>query len=914
MLLNQQISICILVLLANIKISYCNQFRDCYPADTCHAIGVDLFYQDMFIESIHFSKAAAKLRLKKNDALLWKSYRNIGTAYFEMQLYQEAKKYFIKAYETAGKKTSSDSVQLIRDLGTSLSELGELEQALEHGRKVILIDPQDPSVQAAYAAILKFTIDSIKLLEAIQHAEMAIQLCQAIENDGYIEEVLIQAISEKGNALNMLGRYNEALEFYNEGLLLISNTDLDYQASMLNNVATVLFEQKKHNLAIQKLNESLYLLFQYNEKTEFSYDYAGDHENLADNYAPLQQFDIALFHYQKALINLTNNFRDENIFHNPNPKDTSLFVYSYPDMIRVLHLKATAFYNYYQQNDSLKYLNLANDCYKSAFDFHDKLQKDISTENSRLFQAKNIVPYLENALNVTYKLQEEEQDIGETAFRYMEKNKATVLLQSMNEADALQFANLPDSLIEEEKDLKIALAYYNKQLNEAIENEEADEIGRIRDLQFVEKQRYDQLIKELEENYPDYHNLKYQQNTDSIADIQKQLNNQKAILEYFVGDSCIFILSIQKDKSNLYKFQKPNDWDTVVDKFLSTFNVDSIHLSHTDEYDPILFNDFTINSSQLFQNLLAQPLKDLGNQITHLQIIPDAKLNYVPFELLLTNNNFSKEQVDYKNLPYLIKEKTISYAYSAALLLEGNHKIKPSYKYKYAGFAPNYDNNEHYLPLNATKGNVTNISNKHGISLVDQEATENNFKDTIHVCQIFQFAGHGDIDDENPLNSKLIFTKTNDSTDYELHAYELYNLEIPAQLGVLSACETGLGKTAKGEGIMSLSRAFTYAGCNSLVMSLWSIYDAQTAEIVEDFFKHLKKGKAKDEALRQAKLDYLQNPETKAGFTHPIYWAGLVQIGDTSPLTFKDNCYCWLLLIAFVLLLTMAWLFLRRKN
>jgi len=113
---------------------------------------------------------------------------------------------------------------------------------------------------------------------------------------------------------------------------------------------------------------------------------------------------------------------------------------------------------------------------------------------------------------------------------------------------------------------------------------------------------------------------------------------------------------------------------------------------------------------------------------------------------------------------------------------------------------------------------------------------------------------------------------------------------------------------------MSLSRAFTYAGCNSLVMSLWSIYDKQTADIVEHFFTHLKKGKAKDDALRQAKLDYLQNPETKAGFTHPIYWAGLVQIGDTSPVTFEDNYYYYWLLLAIVLLLALAFLFLKRKN
>ena len=142
---------------------------------------------------------------------------------------------------------------------------------------------------------------------------------------------------------------------------------------------------------------------------------------------------------------------------------------------------------------------------------------------------------------------------AETTFQFIEKNKATVLLQSMNEAEALQYANLPDTLLEKEKDLKIAITFHQKQLNEALEYEDTLEIERLDKILFEEKQQYNQLINNLEENHHEYYQLKYRQNEIQLVDVQKQLDDKTALLSYFVGDSSIYILSIQKEKSKLYK-------------------------------------------------------------------------------------------------------------------------------------------------------------------------------------------------------------------------------------------------------------------------------------------------------------------------------------------------------------------------
>jgi CHAT domain-containing protein len=105
----------------------------------------------------------------------------------------------------------------------------------------------------------------------------------------------------------------------------------------------------------------------------------------------------------------------------------------------------------------------------------------------------------------------------------------------------------------------------------------------------------------------------------------------------------------------------------------------------------------------------------------------------------------------------------------------------------------------------------------------------------------------------------------------------------PLDLVVLSACETGLGKIEQGEGIRSLGRSFMESGAQATIISLWNVNDKSTAFIMTDFYKHLKAGITKDEALRQAKLDYLKNATTQN--SHPYFWAAFIPAGDMQPLS-----------------------------
>jgi CHAT domain-containing protein len=157
------------------------------------------------------------------------------------------------------------------------------------------------------------------------------------------------------------------------------------------------------------------------------------------------------------------------------------------------------------------------------------------------------------------------------------------------------------------------------------------------------------------------------------------------------------------------------------------------------------------------------------------------------------------------------------------------------------------------------------------------DAREARAKNECPEYRFVHFATHGILDELEPMYSGVVLTLAGkQDEDGFLQAYEVYNLRLNTDLVVLSACQTGLGKIFKGEGVVGLSRAFMYAGTRSIAVSLWPVVDQSTALLMENFYEHLHDGKDKDEALRQAQLHLLNETE----FALPAFWAPFVLIGD----------------------------------
>ena len=192
------------------------------------------------------------------------------------------------------------------------------------------------------------------------------------------------------------------------------------------------------------------------------------------------------------------------------------------------------------------------------------------------------------------------------------------------------------------------------------------------------------------------------------------------------------------------------------------------------------------------------------------------------------------------------------------------------------------------------------------------DATETAFKENIEQCNLAHFAVHGRGDSLNAFNSYLLFRDQQDmKNDGQLHAYELYQMNLQnLKLAVLSACESGIGKELKGEGIFNIARGFAYAGCASTIISMWNINDAVTAQLMESLYVNLRRGTAGHQALRKAKLDYIQNAEVDK-LAHPFYWAGFVPVGDT-PAFSSSRCNLFITIISIILLTILIFIIYRK--
>jgi CHAT domain-containing protein len=304
-----------------------------------------------------------------------------------------------------------------------------------------------------------------------------------------------------------------------------------------------------------------------------------------------------------------------------------------------------------------------------------------------------------------------------------------------------------------------------------------------------------------------------------------------------------------------------------------------------------------------------------------LVIVPDDKLSYLPFDAFLASPA-DTSKMDFRNLDYLVHHHAISYTYSATLLyyyFENNLK----YSNKIAAFAPDYSDepltsvkgNDRFLPLPGAEAEASGVTELiEGDQFIKTKATKKNFIQNAGEYDILHLAMHTLLNDTLPLYSKIVFSADpNEQNERTLNTYEIYNLKLKSDMVVLSGCNTGSGKLQKGEGVMSLARAFFYAGCPSIIMTLWNVEDISSSVLMLEFYKNIKNGFTKDEALRRAKVMYLTQADPLK--SHPHFWLGYVSIGKQTPL-FKTKAGYFVSLIIFVFLAIVLekWYIKRKKR
>ncbi|MDP2363748.1 MAG: CHAT domain-containing protein, partial [Ignavibacteria bacterium] len=498
----------------------------------------------------------------------------------------------------------------------------------------------------------------------------------------------------------------------------------------------------------------------------------------------------------------------------------------------------------------------------------------------------------------------------ERVFYFIEKSKAAVLQEGMIESKATKFAKLPPNLIDDEKILKIDLTFYETQLQKELQKKGLKDSLKIssyvREL-FDLKNQYDHFISELEKNYPSYYDLKYQTKTNTVQEIQNFLDDGSAMLEYFVGDSTLYVSVISKKCFDVIAIKKPVDFLKTVRDFSS-----SIVKVENENY---------ISAANKLSEALISTVYDRIESIKKLVIIPHDALFKVPFEALFSETEKTSTQ-NFSELNYLIKNYDISYHYSAALFLGGQDEKSGAVSNRYiseknfVGFAPVFPkddvsgytiatgkqsalfaksneilrslslNGKNYDELRHSEWEVNSIIDLLSQNNIEQintayffsDAKEDSFKYNVKDYKIVHIATHSFMNEDQPDISGVVFAQPIDSSvsnDGILYSGETYNLYLSADLVVLSSCESGLGKLFRGEGMMALNRGFLYSGASNIIFSLWKIPDKHTSDLMVEFYKQMITGKSYSESLRQAKLKLIKDQRT----SRPRSWAGFLLIG-----------------------------------
>lgn len=536
----------------------------------------------------------------------------------------------------------------------------------------------------------------------------------------------------------------------------------------------------------------------------------------------------------------------------------------------------------------------------------DSTRSEYLTESSKLELASNSRKLYELGIELAFELYQKSGDqmYLNNAFRLSEKSKALLLLLSLKHVQALQSSEIPESVLEKEQELERKIMS-TKSLKSRYTRDQLAETDSISKILFALNASRDSLIAELELNYPQYFRIKYDPHIPQLSEIQNQLLQEKeAALVYFLDDAFVYRFDIRKDKVDFTRKELNEDFSSRIRDFRQLIYAPLS--SKTDDDFVEMQGKFVTEAHRLYELLL--PVKEDFSGIETLKIIPDGVLSMLSMDLLLSKMPTDIGKI--RSYPWAIRDYEFSYLYSMGLwmYLEETRPIKRP-EPRLLAFQPSYPNTEMeeglfaerragFGPLKFSEAEVKGISDFYaGEILSGSQANEANFYEMAHEYPIIHISSHAMVPEKKQRDAFIALSHSeNGEYDDSLMIEELYTQRLKAEMVVLSACETALGELAEGEGVLSLGRAFTYAGARSLIMSLWEVNDESTAEIMTSFYKHLAEGDQKSTALRKAKLAYIEKSDQLE--SQPYFWAAFLASGDMQPLPEKSsNSWLWFLAI-----------------
>lgn len=734
-----------------------------------------------------------------------------------------------------------------------------------------------------------------------------------LQKKDYSKALLVNFKSNLASSLKKLELYKEALREYENLLPLGQNTDELEQniagtlilmgdftealthlkkvktisTSLLNNLGWAYYQLGKTDSASYYLQMAVYRNESSHPRRK-NIEAGLTHYYLAEMAKPSGDWEKAIGHYQLSLQQFLPAFNETDVRRNP---QSFLGSFAVSEIFETLLGKARAFHQRYKQTAQRKDLQSALDAYKTLYLLTDYAEKSYASDDARIFLNRR--KYLSHDEPIETSLELYRQTglpaFLEEAFYFDERNKASVLSNGISEKQLKSISHLPKELLNQETNLRENIHALSLKLSVNTDSsQQATLVQQIRDKELALETVNNALNK-----YPEFARAKFGNHFVTLQSLQQDfIPSDGVILSYHIGKDSLLTWVITREEVIIHRSPKPDSLQQVISRLVQSLRS---------------VNNFSVSENKPAMNylyrILINPLEQRLKGFKQVVIIPDDELNELPFDMLLDNND-----------RYLLDQFAISYNYSCSLLA-----VKPTTDQKSQGalaLAPFISGGPLPDSVNTSRLQYSEdeIRGLNGSQLKGIEATKTAFISKAGHYDILHLATHAFANDSIPEKSFIAFyPSSNDSSKNRLYLPEIYSLPLSStRLTILSACETGAGQLLKGEGIMGLSRAFSYAGCQNLVSSLWRADDAATSYINHQLRLKLQSNDNIAECLQKARQDYLNDSKIAGRMKTPAYWAHLRLTGVFTKTT-KKNYAIWIALFAAGLGVGVAWASRRKK-
>ncbi|MFC2141822.1 CHAT domain-containing protein, partial [Acidobacteriota bacterium] len=740
---------------------------------------------------------------------------------------------------------------------------------------------------------------------ALEYCNRSLLLAEELNMKSTLGDIL----NNMGIAYKNLGELEKALAILKRTLEIDTElNELDFMAQDLNDIGTTLRQQglvsgEYENLyeALEHYNLCLDLAKRIEDKKARDEIEIAAFNNMGTVYSDLEDYEEALKYfdqgYQKAVeLNqisdmgmLLNNMGIVHSNMGNYTESTEYFLQSI-DLGTRLNSGVILWEAYLELARNYVKQNRKKDALIKFQDSINQIEKIRSRINLEEFRAsfmgsdKRLEAY-QDVISLLVSLHKEnpEKLYDVMAFNFLERGKARAFLDSLEISQINISQNVDFILLNREAEImKEISTLYTMLYASSISNEQTEELNT----QLGQKEDELEVLKrEIRSKSPAYANLRYP-SMATLEDAQKLLDSHTAFFEYSIGKEKSYAFVITKNDYSIYELPCKEEIKNLVINYLKILS---------DKQN----NDFS-SGHQLF-NTLVRP--GIQSNIKNIVLIADDILHYLPFETLIVSE---------EDKQWLIMEHEIAYASSISSLKElidrknsnGNKANMDLLAFGDPYFGPKENNEKNdsndgnngqnglnYSRLEFSETEIKRISSlfrqKKTNAFYRENASEDILKEhDLSNYKIIHFATHSEIYDERPTRSNIVLTiDDNPDEDGILQAREIYNLDLNADLVTMSACRTGLGKFIRGEGIEGLNRAFFYAGTSSIVMSLWTVNDHATSQLMERFYYYLHGSNSIMSSLRLAKLELINSDV----LSHPFYWAGFIVSGKADHAVFPKK-------------------------